>query len=203
MIKTLSDINEVHLDVLREIGNIGAGNAAMSLSVLLNENVHIALSEVHIESFENVISHLGGPEKQVVTVVVNFYGDANGVVFFILSLEDADRITDILSSQTFSEEVGEEMKLSAIMEIGNILGYSFLGSIATLTGMEIKVDVPHVSRDMIGAIMADPIAIYGASDNKVMFVEESFRSDFSNLYSHVILFAEMDTLNQIMHRLGL
>jgi chemotaxis protein CheC len=95
------------------------------------------------------------------------------------------------------------MKISGIKELGNILGSSYLGSIASLTGMTINVSIPHIAIDMAGAILALPVAQYGADDSKVMFVEESFSTGRRKLESHVIMFTDMDTLKAIMGRLGL
>ncbi|MDR1778454.1 MAG: chemotaxis protein CheC [Clostridiales Family XIII bacterium] len=204
MISTYSDLGENHIDALREIGNIGAGNAASSLAVLLGEDVHIGVPQVRIEPYENVIRSLGGPEELGVAVLVDFLGEASGVVLFILSMQDANRILSIMAgTPDADEEALTDMKLSAIMEIGNILGSSYLGSVATLTGMQIRVDVPRVAIDMLGAILAEPIAAYGAGENQVMFIEESFSSARSDLHSHVILFTEMATLAEIMKRLGI
>lgn len=42
------------LDVLREVGNIGAGNAVTALSTLLNKPVDMAVPKVSLLPFEEV-----------------------------------------------------------------------------------------------------------------------------------------------------
>jgi chemotaxis protein CheC len=96
-----------------------------------------------------------------------------------------------------------EMKLSAIKEIGNILGSSYIGSIATLTGLQIELSIPYVAIDMAGALMSVPIIEFGAVGDKVMFIEESFSGREHNLKSNVVMFAQVDTLRIIMERLGI
>jgi chemotaxis protein CheC len=197
-------LNEVYIDALKEIGNIGAGNAATSLGVLLDEDVSISLPEVRIEEFNDVVGSVGGFEEMCVAVLVNFSGDAKGVVLFILSIEDAKGITDILAEEEDDGTPGlSEMKLSGVKELGNILGSSYLGSIATLTGMTVTLSIPHVAIDMVGAILAVPVAEYGAADSKVLFIEESFSTKKRQLHSHIILFTDIKTLEDIMRRLGL
>ena len=204
MIKSYTELSDQHIDVLKEIGNIGAGNAATSLGFMLNEDVNISVPELRIEDYNDVINSIGGPEEMIVAVMVNFYGEANGVVLFILSMKDAKCITDILVGEDDDDTpVLSEMKISAVKEIGNILGSAYLGSIAELTGMKIDMSVPYIAVDMTGAILAAPIVEYGAADSKVMFIEESFSSLTSELVSHVIMFTEMETLRGIMNRLGL
>jgi chemotaxis protein CheC len=190
--------------VLREIGNIGAGNAATSLGVLLNEDVHISVPEVRIEDFGDVVKSLGGPEEMCVAVLVKFFGEASGLVLFLLSVEDAKGIMDILVGEDESDLPGlSEMKMSVVKELGNILGSAYIGSIATLTNLSISLSVPHLAIDMLGAILAAPIVEYGAHDSKVMFIEESFSTNARNLSSHVIMFSDIETLRGIMNKLGL
>jgi chemotaxis protein CheC len=192
--------------VLKEIGNIGAGNAATSLGVLLNEDVSISVPQVKVNEFDDVVKSIGGPEEMCVAVLVNFSGEANGVVLFLLSLGDAKDIMDILAFEENDDTPGlSELKLSGVKELGNILGSSYIGSIASLTGMRIDLSVPHIAIDMAGAILAVPVAEYGASDNKVMFIEESFSANTKErrLHSHVIMFTDVDTLRNMFGRLGL
>jgi chemotaxis protein CheC len=204
VINSFTDLNDVYIDALKEIGNIGAGNAATSLGVLIDEDVIIGIPKVRIDEFNDVVKSIGGSEEMCVAVLVNFYGEANGVVLFILSIEDAKGITDILAAEEDDGTPGlSEMKLSGIKELGNILGSSYLGSIATLTGMEINLSIPHVAVDMVGAILAVPIIEYGAADSKVMFIEESFSTKEHRFHSHVIMFTDIETLSEIMTRLGI
>jgi len=204
VITSYTELNDTHIDVLKEIGNIGAGNAATSLGVLLNEGVSISVPEVRVDDFGDVVTSIGGPEEMCVAVLVNFSGEANGVVLFLLSIDDAKDIMDILA---FEEDDGtpglSELKLSGIKELGNILGSSYIGSIASLTGMKIDLSVPHIAIDMAGAILAVPVAEYGASDNKIMFIEESFSTNERRLHSHVIMFTDINTLRNMLGRLGL
>jgi chemotaxis protein CheC len=194
-------LNDVHIDALREIGNIGAGNAATSLGVLLNEDVNISIPEVKIEDFEQVAASVGGLDEMCVAVLINFTGDAKGVMLFLLSMDDAKGITDIFTGE--DEEGLSDLKMSGIKEFGNILSSSYLGSVASLTGMEIHLSVPNIAIDMAGAILTTPVIEYGATDSKVMFIEESFNTKERKLKSRVIMFTDMDTLQEIMSRLRL
>ncbi|GHU68011.1 chemotaxis protein CheC [Clostridia bacterium] len=207
MIHTYGDLKEDHLDILREIGNIGAGNAAASLSVLINEGVNIVVPQVQILDYDGVIRTVGDPEELGIAILINYVGDIRGVVLFLLSYEDANGIADILTCG-FGEEDEKaggmsEMKLSTIKEIGNILGSSYLGSISSLTGLGVNISVPYVAVDMVGAIMGAPMFEFSIDNSKIMLIEESFKTDTKSLKSHVILFADIPSLNKILDKLGL
>lgn len=207
MLNKYEELNEDQIDVLREIGNIGAGNAATALAQILDERVEIKLPEVRIIPFDEVVYFLGGPEAMTVGVLMNFYGDASGIVMFLLDTTDAASITDFLIVNDDVTEVEEEflseLKLSAIKEIGNILGSSYINSLASLTGLKIHISVPSICIDMAGAIMSVPIIEFGSVGDKVMFIEESFIGGHHRLESNLILFAEIDTLKKILESLGM
>ncbi len=201
------ELNDIQIDVLREIGNIGAGNAATALATMLDEKVEISVPRVRITDFDTAVNALGGAETLTVGVLVNFMGEATGLIMFLLKMEDARNVLRILvgGAPDEREEEGElsDLKLSAIKEIGNILGSSYINSIATLTGLRIEISVPYVAIDMAGALMSVPVIEFGSVGDKVMFIEESFLSEHDRLSSNVIMFAEVDTINTIMKRLGI
>ncbi len=196
-------LNDVQMDVLREIGNIGAGNAATALSMLLNEKISISLPKIRLTDFNTALEALGGTEAMTVGVLVNYSGEANGIIMFLLDVQDARNITDILIHKGHPDDELSELKLSAIQEIGNILGSSYINSIAALTGLSIGSTVPYTAIDMAGALMSVPFIEFGTIGDKVMFIEENFFSDTHSLISHIVMFAEIETLETIMQRLGM
>ncbi|HWQ77398.1 MAG TPA: chemotaxis protein CheC [Anaerovoracaceae bacterium] len=207
MLNNYDELNDMQIDVLREIGNIGAGNAATALATILDEKVEITLPKVRITDFNTAVNALGGAETMTVGVLVNFEGEARGMVMFLLNMEDAKAIMSILIQEEDEKEDGDgrlsELKLSAIKEIGNILGSSYINSISTLTGLNIRISIPYIAIDMAGALMSVPIIEFGSIGDKVMFIEECFMAEEDRLSSNIIMFAEIETLKLIMERLGL
>jgi chemotaxis protein CheC len=148
---------------------------------------------------------LGGAETMTVSVLVSFSGEAEGMIVFLINMEDAKRIMSLLLGGSAEDDDDElsDMKLSAIKEIGNILAASYINSIASLTGLRIDVSVPYVAIDMVGALMSVPIIEFGAIGDKLMFIEENFIGERGNLNSNIIMFAEINTLKIIMEKLGI
>ncbi|KNZ42642.1 chemotaxis protein CheC [Acetobacterium bakii] len=203
MFENYEELSAEQIDLLREIGNIGAGNAATALATMLDEKVDMTVPSVRITGFDEAVTSLGGAETMTVAVLVNFSGDANGMIMFLLNVEDAKSIMDILIGEDDGEEELSEMKISGIKEIGNILSSSYLNAISALTGLTIHVSVPYVAIDMVGALMSVPIIEFGAIGEKLMFIEENFLGETNELKSNMIMFAEIDTLKVIMQKLGL
>ncbi|MDR3305090.1 MAG: chemotaxis protein CheC [Clostridiales Family XIII bacterium] len=204
MINSYGELSDTHIDVLREIGNIGAGNAATSLSVLLDESVNISIPRVVIEDYNGVVQTIGATEELAIAILINFSGDVRGMVLFLLAFDDAKEIAQMLVGVEEGDDIGlSEMKISAIKEIGNILGSAYLGSIGTLTGLTFDISVPYAAIDMVGALMSAPMVEFSVDNTKILFIEESFSMETKSLRSHVILFADIPSLNKIMEKLGL
>jgi len=205
VINSYEDLGAQHIDLLCEIGNIGAGNAATSLSVLIDEGVGITVPKVKLLDYDSVIRAVGDPQELAIAIMIKYEGDIRGIVLFVLGYEDAKGFADMLihGAGLDDEEGLSEMTISTIKEIGNILGSSYLGSIATLTGLEYDISVPYVSIDMVGAIMSAPMLEYSVDNDKILLIEESFSTDLHSLKSHVILFADIPSLNKILTQLGI
>lgn len=205
MFENYDELNEMQIDVLREIGNIGGGNAASALASLLDKKVDMSLPKVRITGFDQAIEALGGAETMTVSVLVSFSGEAEGMIVFLINMEDAKNILSFLVGNEDNEDEDDlsDFKISAIKEIGNILAASYINSIADLTGLSINLAVPCVAIDMVGALMSVPIIEFGAIGDKLMFIEENFYGENEKLNSNIIMFTEINTLKTIMEKLGI
>lgn len=150
-------LNEMQLDALREVGNIGAGNAATALSKVVGKRVKMEVPLVKILPLKDVPDWLGGPEKEVLGVYLTMSGAANGHILFVMTIEDALKIMNILLGDlTPSREQVldmDEIARSAMEEIGNILSSSYLSALADFTGLRLNHSVPALAIDMAGAIV--------------------------------------------------
>lgn len=153
----VNQITTLHLDVLREIGNIGAGNAATSLSKLLNKRIDMKVPDVKIVDFDEMMDMVGGPENIVASVFLRLEGDVSGSMFFVLPINQASKfIQQMIDDPSFSffEQPNNEMANSALQELGNILSGSYLSSLSDFTNLSLYPSVPALSIDMFGAIIS-------------------------------------------------
>lgn len=209
MIRSYGELDDRHIDVLCELGNIGTGNAATSLSEMIDDTVRISVPRVMLLGCDDVVGMAGGAETPGVAVMIRFEGDVRGIVLFVISYDDAKIVAEMLiddvpgSGRNGDPGMISDMNLSAIMEIGNILGASYLSSVAALTGLRIEATAPYVSVDMIGAAMSAPIAEFSVGNSRILLIEGGFSTETRKLKSHVILFADIPSLNTIMMKLGI
>lgn len=144
-------------DVLREIGNIGAGNATTSLSELIHTEVQMEVPSVNLVTINELIDMIGGPEKVVATLLSHMKGDITGTVFFVLSIEEAKSVirqmTGTKDIELFSDGQIDELAASVLTETANILTGSYLSALADFTKLHMKPTIPFLSIDMAAATL--------------------------------------------------
>ena len=194
-----SQLSDIQLDVLKEVGNIGAGNAATSLSLLLNEKVDMAVPSVNIIPFDDIFSKIG-VESVVIGVIVRVLGDIPGNILFTLEKEPALKIISKLLGE--QQEQITELGSSALCEIGNIISSSFMNAIATLTNLALMPSVPAVAIDMMGAILSTTFIESGQFDEYVLDLETQFLQENQKLSGHFYYIPMPGSLEKILNSLG-
>ncbi|MBN7773721.1 chemotaxis protein CheC [Clostridium aminobutyricum] len=202
-IKSYEDLDAMQLDALREIGNIGSGNAATALSETIGKPVHIDLPNVQILDINDAVEKLGGPEKIVAGILVKLGGGIEGAMLSIQSLEMINTMLDgLMGTKSVSFEEMDDMQISAITEIGNILMASYVNAIAEMIGMKVTISVPGVAINMMGAMITVPMATYCYEAEKIMMIEGHFSFDGQMHEDNLLLIPEVNSLKTILSRLG-
>ena len=154
----LENINEMQFDVLKEIGNIGAGNATTALAKLINSKLDMKVPKVQMVGFQDLATVLGSEEDIMVAVLVTLSDDVEGMMMFLMDVKSAKfLISQMLKSMGMEMPIDEnaefsEMELSVVSELGNIISGSYLAALSGLLQLVINISVPYVSVDMAGAI---------------------------------------------------
>ncbi len=210
MALSIEQLNEIHLDVLREIGNIGAGNAATALSEMLRHKVDMNVPNVQIMDFSSIHNVLGGAENVVAGVLVQLSGDLEGFMMYTVEMRYAHMLIQLLMGQiTELNEDGEaetydfdEMELSALTEITNILAGSYLSALSTLSGFSINISEPALAIDMAGAILSVPASVFGELSDSALFLETYFIEYDKPILGHFFLIPAMGSFDKLLSALG-
>ena len=201
----LNDVDSVQFDVLREIGNIGAGNATTALSQMINTKVDMQVPKVELLGFQELPDIVGGAEKIVVGILVNLEGDVDGMMMFMVDKVCAHNLVDILMGKTPSNDDSDfdEISLSALQEIGNIIGGAYLNSLSSLTNLVITESIPYLSVDMAGAILSVPAIEFGKIGDKALLIQSRFLDDDMSVDGFFILIPTVESYDKIFGALGL
>ncbi|MHA6258731.1 chemotaxis protein CheC [Sporosarcina sp. CAU 1771] len=199
-------ITNMHLDVLKEIGNIGAGHAATSLSSLLDRKIDMRVPEVELVSFDGMFDLAGGSDEVVVGIYLRIEGEVSGSMFFVLSIESANRFIQKLigdASFDFNTPPFSEIGISAMQELGNILSGSYLSALSDFTGLKIHPTVPSLSVDMVGAIVSvGLIEISHMSDEVIVINTEIKEQGAESINGHFFLLPDPSSYITIFRSLG-
>ena len=197
MLKNYDDLSPVAIDCLREIGNIGSGSAASSLSEMLGKTIEMKVPNVCVLEYQQIIDAMGGPEKVITGILVRLEGDIKGMMMFLLEDSFAQVVlSTFMNAENVQVTKLGDMELSVITEMGNIRALS------TLTGLTIDMSIPSMTVDMLGAIMSVPITEFAQVGDKVLFIDDGFKIDGVAIKSNIILIPEMESLETLMKKLG-
>ncbi len=199
---SIESLNNLHLDILQEIGNIGAGNAATALANMINKKVNMNVPSVKILDFNSVSAILGGEEIVVSGVYFEVTGDIEGNIMFLLDIKSAKTLTNILMGRDNKTEMLDEMDKSALQEIGNILSGAYISALSSLTGLNIKISVPSLCIDMAGAILSVPAIQFGYTGDKILLVETVVRDGDNMVTGNFILIPETSSFTTLLNSLG-
>lgn len=198
-----NNIDGLHLDILKEIGNIGAGNATTALSQLINRRIDMGIPQVNVLEFKELAEVLGGAENPIVGILLGIEGEVNGMMMFVLEQGAAHNLVNMLMGKDMSSfEDFTEMDLSALSEIGNIITGAYLTSLSTLTGLKIISTIPYMAIDMAGAILSVPAIEFGKIGDKALLIQTDFGGKLERVFGYFILIPELESYATILKSLG-
>lgn len=199
---SIDELNSLQIDVLREIGNIGAGNAATALSKMISKRIDMDVPKVNILEFKNVAELVGGPEVEVVGIYFKVTGDITGSIMFLLDKKSSKLLTNLLMGKPDDGSELNEMEFSALQEVGNILAGSYLSSLSSLTNLKLVVSVPSLAMDMAGAILSVPVILFGQVGDKVMLIETDFNEGTNRVKGNFFLIPDEESFEILLKSLG-
>lgn len=198
------ELNAMEFDVLKEIGNIGAGNATTALSQLINAKVDMKVPNVELLGFKDLADIIGGPENLIVGILLTLEGQIDGMMMFMLEKDSAHHIVNMIMGRDINSfEDFSEMDLSALNEIGNIIAGAYLSAISTLTNMVITSSVPYMAIDMAGAILSVPAIEFGKVSDKALVIKTQVYENDKAVNGYFVLIPTLESYSKIMASLGL
>lgn len=199
----LEQMTETYADVLKEIGNIGAGNAMTALAQMLNCKVDMKVPQVKLLDLCNVSTMVGSEEKLMAGVFLGVEGDISGSMMFLIELKAAKvLIKKLMMGYESGLNTLDEMEASAMQEVSNIITGAYLNSISSLTNLVVYPTPPCLSIDMAGAILSVPAIEFGTLGDKILLIQTQF-SDEVEIDGYFILIPDVDSYKKILSSLGM
>jgi len=201
---TYIKFDQIRLDALKEISSIATGNAATSLSTILGRRVDITVPHIMVEDIRKVPEVLGGREKTVTVIYFSISGQFSGSILLVLSSSDSIRLANVLTGQNVDKiDSLDEMALSALKEVGNILTGSYVRVLAQGLKVRIAYSVPGFANDMLGAVLDEILARLSLEAEHAVIMESEFTVRDEVYRSHLIFILSPDSVSTIIKALGI
>jgi len=197
------ELSYLQLDALREVGNIGAGNAATALSQILNKKITMNVPRVFFLPFSQVPDVVGGAENIVAGVYLKVSGDVSGSLLFLLPEESALALVSMLVGGDKKSRLSlSELDKSALMEIGNILSGAFLNALGNFSNLIFLPSIPGLALDMAGAVLSTVLIETGEKSDQALVIETDFVDEDTSIKGHIFLLPDPVSLKVLLKAIG-
>ncbi len=194
-------LQEIQVDALREVANIGAGHAATALSQLVDRRIMIDVPKVEICSIEQAANAVGHDNTVVAAILMHVLGDLTGRSLLMFEKTGALELVDMLLKRERGQtKMLGELEQSSLKETGNILTGAYLNSLSAFMGLMLIPSVPSLAVDMCGAILTTAYLNFGQDRDRVIIMNTRFHFDPGDLTTagHFVLLPDRPSLNVIL-----
>lgn len=198
----LETMSQEYYDVLKELGNIGAGNATTALAQMIGCKVDMSVPQVKLLDFSEVATLMGGEEQIMAGIYLAVEGDITGSIMFLLEKDSARHLVGKLMGMTVDGDDFSEMEMSALQEVGNIITGSYLNSLSMMTNLTILPSIPSLAIDMAGAILSVPAIEFGVLGDNILLIQTQFFDEIQ-LDGYFILIPDLESYGKILSSLGI
>ncbi len=199
---SLDEMSNEYFDVLRELGNIGAGNATTALAQMMQCKVDMAVPKVQLLEFRELGEAMVGEETVMAGIYLGIEGDIKGSIMFLLEKKAAKHLVGKLMGMESEGDEFTEMEFSALKEVGNIITGSYLNSLSSITNLAIYPSVPDLTMDMAGAILSVPAIEFAALGDRMLMIQTQFFDEMV-LDGYFILIPDLDSYGRMLSALGI
>lgn len=196
-------LDEMSIDILKELGNIGTGNAVTAMSQLMQHPLEMGLPSFRIIKYKEMHGILDETEELQAGIIIETEGELRGIFLFLLKESFTDKILRTMLGAVPENLLDlNDMEKSALCEVGNIMCGSYISALSKLTNLMITVSVPDICIDMAGAILSVPIIKGMKTSDNALLIENTFSMDGDIFYNRILFFPEPDSLEKIFHIFG-
>ncbi len=198
----LDNMPNEYFDVLKELGNIGAGNATTALAQMIQCKIDMSVPRVQLLEFKELGAAMGGEEVVMAGIYLAIDGDIQGSIMFLLEKKAAKHLVGKLMGMESEGDGLSEMELSALKEVGNIITGAYLNSLSSITNLTIYPSVPDLTVDMAGAILSVPAIEFATLGDRMLMIQTQFFDEMV-LDGYFILIPDLDSYGKMLSALGI
>ena len=195
-----NEYSPIQLDVIKELANVGGGNAATSISQLVDKFINMSVPTIEILDYNEVFTEIIAEDQMVIAVTLRMIGDANGNFLFVCTEENAEKLVSMMLPQEM--EMSAEVEYSAVSELVNILVTSYLNAISKMLDINLISSVPALALDMFGAILSSAYMDSEQFDENVMIIKNEFIYEGDKVDSSLYFIPRPGVLDNLFKLIG-
>lgn len=197
-----AQLDEISMDILKEIGNVGTGNAVTSLSQMLERPIELDTPSLRVVKYHKVYEILEQPEELQTGILIEVTGQLKGIFLFMLSETFTRAVLDtILGEEKRKLTSLDDMECSLISELGNIMCGSYIRALSRFMDMDMDVSVPELCIDMGGAILSYPMSRWVIASDDILLIENIFHMSGETFKGRILFLPEQEDLGTMLCRL--
>jgi chemotaxis protein CheC len=193
------ELDQIKEDILKEVANIGAGNAATAFSGMIGQEINMTVPKVELVEIQELPTITGDEEEYIACIMINFSGEIAGKILLVVDMENVEKMLKLIFST--DDLPGKEMQHSALNELGNILSGAYLKAINDFTDLDLEQSVPAMAYDMAGAVLSSSVIDYSQTEDFILLLETEFFAGEEKLELFYFFIPEKDSLDFLFKRL--
>jgi chemotaxis protein CheC len=194
----MTAFTDLQLDALRELANIGSGNAGTALGSMLGKTVDISVPTAAVLPLAEAVAIAGRPDELRHGIVVPVVGDMEAIVLLLFPEADARTLCGIYGIEPSTPD-GRSM----LGEVGNILGTNYINVLAQMVSMTLEPRPPQVVEDMLGAILESVLLGRGEDVDHALVMDSSLMVEGEQCSLSFLLLPNHGGVRHLLERLGL
>ena len=193
------ELDQTKRDILKEVANIGAGNAATAFSGMIGQEINMTVPKVELVEIQDLPAITGDEEEFIACIMINFSGEISGKILLVVDMENVEKMLKLIFST--DDLPGKEMQHSALNELGNILSGAYLKAINDFTDLDLDQSVPAMAYDMAAAVLSSSVIDYSQKEDHILLLETEFIAGEEKLELFYFFIPEKDSLDFLFERL--
>ena len=201
----IETLNEIQLDALQEIGNIGCSHAATAISQMTNKQINITVPKIKISKLEEMkksILSISENQDKIIGVYLELTEEFLGSILFLIPYKSALTLSDLVMFQ----EPGTTNQLdtmgeSAIMEVGNVVVSAYTNALGEFLRTTIMLSPPSFSQEMPHAFFTKILKTIGESTTHALIFDTKFNGENNLFDSYFILIPSPESLDVLLEKL--
>lgn len=196
----INEFSVLQLDIIKELTNIGGGNAATSISHLINKPVEMLVPTIEILNYSEVYEKIMPEDKMVNSVIMRMLGGGEGTFLFII---DEEASTDIINMMIPDGiQITEDLSNSCVKELVNIVVTSYLNAVSKMVDVSFISSIPLLAKDMFGAILSSVYIESEQYDDNVLIIKNEFIYAGDKIEASLYFIPKPGILTKLFNKLG-